>query len=107
MSWFDVSDHKGGVLLLLTALLLEIGFNSASKPLVNDIGGIKRLETLSSFVSIILLFPWILFNILNNNIFTHVITLISLFFLILILSLRIKRKLFNKNRHNTTLGTSI
>ena len=62
------------------ALLLEIGFVSASKPLVNDVGGIKRLETLSSFVSIILLFPWILFNLFNNNIFNHVIIYLLIFF---------------------------
>ena len=72
VSWFDVSDHKGGVLLLIMALLLEIGLNNASKPLINDIGGTKRLQTLSSFVSTILLLPWILFNLLNDNIFTQV-----------------------------------
>jgi hypothetical protein len=40
------------------------------------------LETLSSFVSIILLFPWILFNLFNNNIFNHVIIYLLIFFLI-------------------------
>lgn len=53
-----LSDHKGGALLLLVTLCMSVGFNTASKKLSLDIGGVKRLHALSTLVSTILLLPW-------------------------------------------------
>ena len=68
ISWFNVSDHKAGVLLLFSSLLMHIGHDnsSATKVLVSDLGGAKRLKSLSMFTSTLLLMPWALYNILSN-----------------------------------------
>ena len=68
ISWFDVTDHKAGVLLLVLALLLQTGFNnsSMSKVLVSDIGGTKRLRALSTCFSTLLLAPWAFFNLFSS-----------------------------------------
>lgn len=59
-----MSDHKAGVLLLVVALFMQIGFNqsSLSKVLVTDLGGSKRLRALSICVSTLILAPWAIFN---------------------------------------------
>lgn len=68
ISWFDVSDHKAGVLLLVVSLFMQIGFNqsSLSRVLVTDVGGTKRLKALSTIFSTILIAPWAIFNIFSN-----------------------------------------
>ncbi|KAH9513268.1 hypothetical protein Btru_034511 [Bulinus truncatus] len=55
------SDHKGGVLLLFLTLCLHSGYNSASKKLSVEVGGAKRLHSLSTLVSAGLLWPWACF----------------------------------------------
>ncbi|XP_050401353.1 proton-coupled zinc antiporter SLC30A5 [Patella vulgata] len=52
------SDHKGGVVLMFITLCLQVGFNTASKKLSVEIGGAKRLHSLSTLVSSALLLPW-------------------------------------------------
>ncbi|XP_018424818.1 PREDICTED: zinc transporter 5 [Nanorana parkeri] len=59
-SLLGVADHKGGVLLLVLAFCFNIGFHTASRKLSLDIGGAKRLQTLSHLVSVILLCPWVI-----------------------------------------------
>jgi zinc transporter 5/7 len=68
ISLFDVSDHKGGVLLLVSALFMQIAFNnsSLSRLLLTDIGGAKRLKALSTIVSTVLLAPWAIFNLFSS-----------------------------------------
>lgn len=70
ISWLDISDHKGGVILLIVALLLQIGFSHSSftRVLLTDVGGVKRLKALTTVISAILIAPWAIFNI-----FSHVI----------------------------------
>ena len=68
ISWFDVSDHKAGVLLLIAALLLQVAFNQSalSKLLVTEVGGTKRLRALSTCFSTLVLAPWAIFNIFSH-----------------------------------------
>lgn len=60
ISLLGVADHKGGVVLLVSALCLKVGFNTASRKLAVEIGGAKRLNTLSNLVSAIILLPWVI-----------------------------------------------
>jgi zinc transporter 5/7 len=50
ISFFNVADHKAGVLLLVFASFFQIGFNqsSLSKFLITEVGGAKRLRALST-----------------------------------------------------------
>lgn len=47
-------------MLLVVALCLKVGFNTASRKLSVEIGGAKRLYTLSSLVSAMVLLPWVI-----------------------------------------------
>uniref|UniRef100_A0A4W3JQ52 Zinc transporter n=1 Tax=Callorhinchus milii TaxID=7868 RepID=A0A4W3JQ52_CALMI len=60
ISFLGVADHKGGVLLLVMSLCFKVGFHTASRKLSVDVGGAKRLHTLSTLVSALLLFPWVI-----------------------------------------------
>ncbi|GFO13665.1 Zinc transporter 5-like [Plakobranchus ocellatus] len=55
------SDHKGGVLLLFITLCLHSGYNSAAKKLSVEIGGAKRLHSLSTMVQAGVIWPWACF----------------------------------------------
>ncbi|RUS79405.1 hypothetical protein EGW08_012818 [Elysia chlorotica] len=55
------SDHKGGVLLLFITLCLHSGYNSAAKKLSVEIGGAKRLHSLSTVAQAGVLWPWAFF----------------------------------------------
>ena len=69
ISFFDVSDHKAGVILLVIAMFLQTGFNqtSLSKVLVSDVGGNKRLKALSTCFSVLILAPWAIFNLFTDT----------------------------------------
>ncbi|KAM7286069.1 zinc transporter 5 [Ixodes scapularis] len=56
-SWLGLPDHKGGVLLLVLTLCLQTGFRTLSRTLAVDIGGAKRLNALSSVISMVALAP--------------------------------------------------
>ncbi|GFS15345.1 zinc transporter 5 [Elysia marginata] len=55
------ADHKGGVLLLFITLCLHSGYNSAAKKLSVEIGGAKRLHSLSTMLQAGVLWPWAFF----------------------------------------------
>ena len=64
---------QGGAVLLLVAVCLNVGYNTASKSLSVDIGGAKRLHALSTGVSACLLLPWMMFTIFTRHvIISHV-----------------------------------
>lgn len=69
VSWFNVSDHKAGVLLLFGALFIQIAYsnNSSAKVLVSDLGGAKRLRALSLMASTLVLSPWAIFNMISPS----------------------------------------
>ncbi|KAI6241374.1 hypothetical protein M3Y99_00364400 [Aphelenchoides fujianensis] len=51
MSWFGVSDHKGGVLLLVFTVFLKMGYDSQFRHVAVEIGGAKRLYALITIYS--------------------------------------------------------
>ncbi|BFZ02223.1 hypothetical protein BsWGS_05262 [Bradybaena similaris] len=61
------SDHKGGVVLLFVTLCLHAGYTSVAKKLSVEVGGAKRLHSLSSLVSAGILFPWAGFIFLTTE----------------------------------------
>ncbi|CAG5135470.1 unnamed protein product [Candidula unifasciata] len=61
------SDHKGGVVLLFLTLCLHSGYTSVAKKLSVEVGGAKRLHSLSSLVSASILFPWACFVFLTTE----------------------------------------
>ena len=58
ISYLGVADHKGGILLLVVALLLKVAYNGYTKRISSLLGGAKRLNALSTMMSACLLFPW-------------------------------------------------
>ena len=59
---------QGGVVLLFLTLFLQTGFDNASKKLSIDVGGAKRLHSLSTFVSGLILLPWALFLLISKEV---------------------------------------
>ena len=78
-SWINVSDHKGGVLLLIFTLLLEVAFNSISKPLIDEVGGAKRLKSLSTYLSTLALIPWVIVNYIYESLFKDTVIFFKYF----------------------------
>jgi solute carrier family 30 (zinc transporter), member 5/7 len=68
ISWFDVSDHKAGVLLLILALLANVALSqsSSSKILITEVGGNKRLKTLTACMSTVILLPWVILSLFSK-----------------------------------------
>jgi solute carrier family 30 (zinc transporter), member 5/7 len=68
ISWFDVSDHKAGVLLLILALLAQVALSqsSSSKILITEIGGNKRLKTFTACMSTVILTPWVILSFFSK-----------------------------------------
>ncbi|KJH44582.1 hypothetical protein DICVIV_09369 [Dictyocaulus viviparus] len=54
---FGMADHQGGVAILFLALLLRIGYDNSFRRLAVEIGGPKRLHSLVSVCSTLLLTP--------------------------------------------------
>ncbi|XP_063955956.1 proton-coupled zinc antiporter SLC30A5-like [Lytechinus pictus] len=63
ISWLGVSDHKGGVILLVVLLFVKVAFRNMSRKLSVDVGGSKRLHALSTIVSALMLLPWTLIHL--------------------------------------------
>ncbi|XP_071488733.1 proton-coupled zinc antiporter SLC30A5-like [Diadema antillarum] len=63
ISWLGVSDHKGGVILLVALLFVKVAFKNTSRKLSVDVGGTKRLHALSTIVSAVVLLPWTLIHL--------------------------------------------
>ena len=55
-------------MLLLAAVCLSVGYNTASKSLSVDVGGAKRLHALSTAMSACLLLPWTVFIFLTRQV---------------------------------------
>ncbi|CAF0859794.1 unnamed protein product, partial [Didymodactylos carnosus] len=66
-SLIGVADHKGGVILLIIALLLRCTTNNFNKELILDIGGPKRFHTLTMCISTIFLTPLSLIVLIANK----------------------------------------
>ncbi|KAI6659077.1 Zinc transporter 5 [Oopsacas minuta] len=62
------SDHKTGIILLVLALFYKSALNRVSKSLSNEIGGVKRLQTLSCIFSLPLLLPISIIHVVYNGI---------------------------------------
>ncbi|XP_033634104.1 zinc transporter 5-like [Asterias rubens] len=62
ISLIGVSDHRGGVLLLVLLLCVNIAYKNTSKKLSVDIGGSKRLHAYSTLIQAAMLLPWALFH---------------------------------------------
>nr|CAD7440469.1 unnamed protein product [Timema bartmani] len=75
VSWLGLADHKLGVLLLVLVLLLQAGVNILGKRLSQTIGGIKRLNSLSSPLEGVVLLPETLFLLLTQVVATKIATL--------------------------------
>ncbi|MFH4975254.1 hypothetical protein AB6A40_001963 [Gnathostoma spinigerum] len=65
--WSGVSDHKGGVLLLICAVLIRMGYESSFRHLAVEMGGPKRLYSLTSAVSAFFLMPPAVLLFVNGN----------------------------------------
>ena len=70
-SLIGVADHKGGVILLLIALIFRCAMNSWSKKLVLDIGGAKKFYALTTCLSTVCLVPMSFIILLLNNLFVR------------------------------------
>nr|CAB3266218.1 zinc transporter 5-like [Phallusia mammillata] len=57
-SFLGMADHKGGIVLLVLTLILKIAVNGYSKRVGSLVGGVKRLNALSTLMSAVFLFPW-------------------------------------------------
>ena len=60
ISFLGLADHKGGILILLLALMLKVAFNGYTKKISSLFGGAKRLNALSTLMSACLLCPWVI-----------------------------------------------
>uniref|UniRef100_A0A0R3S2D6 Proton-coupled zinc antiporter SLC30A5 n=1 Tax=Elaeophora elaphi TaxID=1147741 RepID=A0A0R3S2D6_9BILA len=56
-----VSDHKGGIILLVFSVLIKMAYDSSFRHLAVEIGGPKRLYSLVTFFSAIFLAPVAIF----------------------------------------------
>lgn len=57
LGWFGISDHCGGVLLLMLAVILRMVYDSNFRHLAVEIGGPKRLYAMICVLSSMLLTP--------------------------------------------------
>ncbi|XP_038077862.1 zinc transporter 5-like [Patiria miniata] len=67
ISWLGVSDHRGGVLLLVLMLCINVAYKNTSRKLSVDIGGSKRLHAYSTLLQAIMLLPWALFHMFIHD----------------------------------------
>lgn len=51
INWFGISDHKGGVLLLILTIFLKMGYDSHFRHTAIEIGGHKRLYAMVTVYS--------------------------------------------------------
>ncbi|GMT28723.1 hypothetical protein PFISCL1PPCAC_20020 [Pristionchus fissidentatus] len=57
ISFLGVPDHQGGVLLLMSTLVLRIGYDSSFRHVAVEMGGGKRLHSLVNLFSAVILTP--------------------------------------------------
>ncbi|XP_053652177.1 proton-coupled zinc antiporter SLC30A5 isoform X3 [Cherax quadricarinatus] len=58
LAWTGLSDHEGGIVVLLLTLCLQAYVNNGGRRLAVDVGGSKRLRALTAIVSTIFLCPF-------------------------------------------------
>ena len=79
---FGISDHKGGVVLLMIAVFLKMAYDSTFRHLAVEVGGPKRLYSMISILSALFLVPLAtLFLILSSTFITSYSSFIILLFL--------------------------
>nr|CDJ94129.1 Cation efflux protein domain containing protein [Haemonchus contortus] len=79
---FGVSDHQGGVAILFLALVLRIGYDNSFRHLAVEIGGPKRLYSLVSTCSALMLTPFgILLLIMKTSVIASLTHFIILLFI--------------------------
>ncbi|KAK4305272.1 hypothetical protein Pmani_022831 [Petrolisthes manimaculis] len=57
LGWTGLSDHEGGVVVLLLTVCLQAYVNNGGRRLAVDVGGSKRLQALTAIVSVGFLVP--------------------------------------------------
>ncbi|XP_076036381.1 proton-coupled zinc antiporter SLC30A5-like isoform X3 [Oratosquilla oratoria] len=57
LAWTGLSDHEGGIVVLLISSVLQVYANNQGKRISVEIGGAKRLRAISALVSVALLLP--------------------------------------------------
>uniref|UniRef100_A0A914XFY1 Proton-coupled zinc antiporter SLC30A5 n=1 Tax=Plectus sambesii TaxID=2011161 RepID=A0A914XFY1_9BILA len=57
INWSGVADHKGGIILLMLALVIKTGYDWAFRRMAVEVGGPKRLYALVQLMSSIFLTP--------------------------------------------------
>uniref|UniRef100_A0A1I7YXP8 Proton-coupled zinc antiporter SLC30A5 n=1 Tax=Steinernema glaseri TaxID=37863 RepID=A0A1I7YXP8_9BILA len=67
INWFGVSDHKGGVILLIFASLIRIAYDSQFRHLAVEIGGPKRLYSMVNAASAAFLTPLAVLSLVASN----------------------------------------
>lgn len=79
--WSGVSDHKGGVLLLVVAVFIKMSYDSSFRHLAVEIGGPKRLYCLVTVCSAVILMPLaILFIVFGKSFIESYVSFFSLLF---------------------------
>ncbi|VDM56866.1 unnamed protein product [Angiostrongylus costaricensis] len=76
IAMFGMADHQGGVAILFLALLLRIGYDNSFRHLAVEIGGPKRLYSLVSATSALILTPVAAFLLSHIDSFNHFTTLL-------------------------------
>uniref|UniRef100_A0A915EHN9 Uncharacterized protein n=1 Tax=Ditylenchus dipsaci TaxID=166011 RepID=A0A915EHN9_9BILA len=69
VGWFGVSDHKGGVFLLLIAVFLKMAYDSNFRHLAVEVGGPKRLYAMVTVLSTLFLVPMATLSLLLSSSF--------------------------------------
>ncbi|CAJ0944393.1 unnamed protein product, partial [Mesorhabditis belari] len=82
---FGVADHQGGVVILVLALLLRIGYDSSFRHMAVELGGAKRLYSLVTLFSALILMPLGLLLIVMDT--SHIDAWGSFIFLIVLATL--------------------
>ena len=83
ISYLGVADHKGGILILVIALLLKVAYNGYTKKISSLLGGTKRLNALSTVMAACLLFPWAILFYLTKSVSQILPSLLSLLLVVM------------------------
>ncbi|VDK80617.1 unnamed protein product [Litomosoides sigmodontis] len=76
-----VSDHKGGIILLMFAVLMKMTYDSSFRHLAVEIGGPKRLYSLVTFFSAVFLTPGAIFAFAVGEAYATFVDFILLLFM--------------------------
>lgn len=88
-NWLGLPDHKGGILLLLCLSIAKVFFNTYGNKISLDIGGPKRLKSLSVFMESLFLIPIWLFSFIQmdsatQSVFSFIPEILFVLFIIFI-----------------------